>query len=104
MAHLVNITARAERDFADLYTKIQAEHSEAALKWYRSFKQAVLSLEERPNRCALIRKRDSLRHLLYGHKPHIYRVIYRVLEKQKRVEVLHIRHGARRKLKPGDLA
>ena len=79
MAHLVNITARAERDFADLYTKIQAEHSEAALKWYRSFKQAVLSLEERPNRCALIRKRDSLRHLLYGHKPHIYRVIYRVV-------------------------
>lgn len=32
-----------------------------------------------------------------------YRVICRVLEKQKQVEVLHIRHGARRKLKPSDL-
>jgi Arc/MetJ-type ribon-helix-helix transcriptional regulator len=26
---------------------------------------------------------DKLRHLLYGHKPHVYRVIYRVLEKKK---------------------
>jgi len=32
--------------------------------------------------------------LLYGHKPHIYRVIYRILERPKQVEVLHIRHGA----------
>jgi len=32
--------------------------------------------------------------LLYGHKPHIYRVIYRILERPKHVEVLHIRHGA----------
>jgi plasmid stabilization system protein ParE len=41
--------------------------------------------------------------LLYGHKPNVYRVIYRVLEKLKKVEVLTIRHGARRKLKPSDL-
>jgi len=44
-----------------------------------------------------------MRRLLYGRRPHVYHVIYRVLEKQKRVEVLHIRHGARRKLKPSDL-
>jgi hypothetical protein len=37
--------------------------------------------------------------LLYGDKPQIYRAIYRVLEKQKQVEVLHIRHGARRRFK-----
>jgi len=41
--------------------------------------------------------RGPLRHLLYGKKPHIYRVIYRFLEKQKQVEVLHIRHGTRRR-------
>ena len=38
---------------------------------------------------------DKLRHLLYGNKPHIYRAIFRVVEKQKLIEVLHIRHGAR---------
>jgi len=41
--------------------------------------------------------------LLYGIKPHIYRVIYRVLENRKQVEVLHIRHGARRRFKGVDV-
>lgn len=104
MAYLVDITSRAERDLADLYGKINAESSDAALTWYRGLKEAILSLEEWPKRCPLVRKRDKLRHLLYGHKPHIYRVIYRVVEKQKHVEVLHIRHGARRRLKTSDLA
>jgi len=31
-------------------------------------------------------------------------VIYRVRENQKRVEVLHIRHGARRTLQASDLS
>jgi hypothetical protein len=39
---------------------------------------------------------NRLRHLLYGHKPDIYRVIYLVLEKQKHVEILHVRHGEAR--------
>ena len=104
MAFLVNITSRAERDLAHLYREINAEDSDAALKWYLGLKQAILSRKERPNRCALARKRDQLRNLLYGHRPHIYRVIYRVLERQKKVEVLHIRHGARRKPGTSDLA
>jgi toxin ParE1/3/4 len=104
MAYLVNITSRAERDLADLYVEVNAENSSAALKWYRGLEEAVLSLEEQPNRCPMTRERSRLRHLLYGHKPRIYRVIYRVSEKQKNVEVLHIRHGARRRLKASDLA
>jgi toxin ParE1/3/4 len=47
---------------------------------------------------------DNFRHLLYGNKPHTYRAIYRVLEKQKQVEVLHIRHRARRRLKGSDVS
>jgi hypothetical protein len=37
--------------------------------------------------------------MLYGNKPHVYRAIYRMVEKQKRVDVLHIRHGARSEFK-----
>jgi len=103
MAYSVNITSRAERDLSKLYGQIDAEHSGVALEWYQGLKEAILSLEEQPNRCPVTRRSDKLRHLLYGHKPHIYRVIYRVLEKQKYVEVLHICHGARRKLKTSDL-
>ena len=97
MAYFVNVTPRAERDLARLYEEVNAEESEAALKWYFGLKEAILGLEEHPNRCRVTRENPSLRHLLYGNKPHVYRVIYRVLEKQRRVEVLHIRHGARRR-------
>ncbi|MGA2184909.1 MAG: type II toxin-antitoxin system RelE/ParE family toxin [Bryobacteraceae bacterium] len=93
MAYLVSITPRAERDLAQLYEYINTEHSDAAVKWYKGLKQAILTLEKHPNRCPLTPESAQVRHLLYGHKPHAYRVIYRVLEAQKHVEVLHIRHG-----------
>ena len=64
---------------------------------------AVLSLAEQPGRCCQTPETPKLRHLLYGEKPHIYRVIYQVLEKTQRVEVLHIRHGARAPFKPSEL-
>lgn len=103
MTYVVSIASRAERDLALLYEEIDAEYSDAALKWYWGLKKAILSLEEQPNRCPVTRKKGELRHLLYGKKPHICRVIYRVLERHKRVEVLHIRYGARRKLKASEL-
>lgn len=103
MAYLVNLTSRAERDLTRLYEEISAEHADTALKWYRGLKEAILSLAEKPNRCPVTPENDKLRHLLYGNKPHIYRAIYRVLEKQKQVEVLHIRHGARRRFKGADV-
>ena len=104
MAYLVNITSRAERELERLYEEIKAGDSDAALKWYRGLRDAVLSPEERPSRCPVTPENGKLRHLLYGRKPHVYRVIYRVLEQRRHVEVLHIRHGARRKFKTSDLA
>jgi len=100
MPYLVDITSRAERDLVRLYEEIDAGHSDAALQWYRGLKEAILSLEERPNRCPATPENRQFRHLLYGHKPHVYRVIFHVLERQKHVEVLHIRHGARPRLEP----
>ena len=51
MEYLVSITHRAERDLADLYEEIHAQHSGAALEWYRGLKRAILSLEHHPSRC-----------------------------------------------------
>jgi toxin ParE1/3/4 len=103
MAYLVKIASRAERDLTRLYEAINATHSEAALEWYGDLKKAIFSLQEKPNRCPEAHEKNGLRHLLYGHMPHIYRVIYRILERQKSVEVLHVRHGARQELKTSDL-
>ena len=75
MAYLVKITSRAERDLALPYQRINAGHSGAALKWYLELKENILSLEAHPNRCPLISEKYGLRHLLFGKKPNIYRVI-----------------------------
>ena len=96
MAYVVNITARAERDLTHLYEDINATHSAAARKWYLVPTGKILSLGRKPNRCPVTRENPQLRHLLFGRKPHVYRVIYRVIETTQRVDVLHICHGARR--------
>ncbi len=35
---------------------------------------------------------------------HLYRIIYRVSNRQQQVDVLHIRHGCRRQFRASDLA
>jgi toxin ParE1/3/4 len=97
MAYLVKLMPRAQRDLAWLFEHIHSTESAVAFRWYEGLKRAIFSLEKHPNRCAVIPENQSARHLLYGSKPHIYRVIYRVIERKKRVDVLHIRHGARQR-------
>jgi toxin ParE1/3/4 len=104
MAYVVRIATRAERDLVSLYEEINAPDSAAARRWYRGLKQAILSLAEKPSRSPVTPENKKLRHLLYGAKPHIYRVIYRVDTRRRQVDVLHIRHGARRKFRAADMA
>ena len=104
MAYQVSITSRAERDFASLFDEIDAHNSKAALKWYKGLKKVVLSLEELPECCPVTPEDSRLRDLLYGRKPHVYRVIYRVLKKENVVEILHIRHGAMRPFQSSNLS
>lgn len=94
VAYRVNLAQRAERDLELLFEAIGAEQSTAAFKWYQELKRAILSLEENPLRCPISPEDKRFRHLLFGKKPHIYRVIYRVMLKTKTVHVIHIRHGA----------
>lgn len=102
MAYLVKFTVRAARDLEILYEEKSATESVAAARWYNGLEEAVYTLAEYPRRCSVTPENGKLRHLLYGDKPHVYRVIYRVLEKQQIIEVLHIRHGVRQKFRPTD--
>jgi toxin ParE1/3/4 len=107
MAYLVEFGARAVRDLEILYVEKNAAESRAAARWYNELEQTVFALASYPHRCPLAPEartaKRKLRHLLYGKKPHVYRVIYEVDERRQAVWVLTIRHGARRKLKPSDL-
>lgn len=87
--------SRAARDFKTIYAFIQAPSSLAARKWYLKFQEAVLTLKENPQRFPVTPEHPDVRHLLFGKKPHVYRVLFIVNERKKLVEVLHIRHGAK---------
>jgi plasmid stabilization system protein ParE len=99
MAYLVKVMPRALKDLDAIYLQIGADQSDAALEWYRGLKAAILSLANSPNRCPMTTGSGTFRHLLYGDKRNTYRIIYHVLERQKRVQVVHIRHGARDQFK-----
>jgi len=102
MVYRVKIMPRAGRDLFNIYQWIGADSSEAAFVWYAGLRDAIRSLRSTPGRCAVTPEDRNLRHLLYGNKPHIYRIVYRILENQKQVDVLHIRHGARRAFTSGE--
>jgi toxin ParE1/3/4 len=95
MAYRVNLTARAAQDLDNIYQYIQAEESAKAAAWFNGLQETVMSLSSLPFRAAVTPEDPTLRHLLYGNKPHIYRVIYSVDEKKHTVTVLTVRHGAR---------
>jgi toxin ParE1/3/4 len=93
--YLVELTARAARDLAAIYEYIHAESSEQAFEWFNGLEAAILSLASQPERGMRTRENPVLRQLLYGNKPHVYRVIYRVQQRAGKVRGVHIRHGAR---------
>jgi toxin ParE1/3/4 len=64
------------------------------------WRKRFFSLDEHPTRAPVIPEDDSLRHLLYGRKPNVYRIIYAIDERSRVVTVLHIRHGARKAFTP----
>ena len=95
MAYLVRTMPRAERDLEAIFLYIQAENSAPASRWFEGLVEAIESLSEHPQRNPTIVEDPTLRHLLYGNKPHIYRIIYSIDPSRKIVNVIHVRHRAR---------
>ena len=95
MAYRVEIAGRALRDLASIYQRIAAETSELAARWFDGMEKAINSLEEHPNRALATPEDRALRHLVYGKKPNVYRIIYAIKERTLTVSVLHIRPPGR---------
>lgn len=103
MAYLVRLTNRALRDLEYIYQLIQADESEAAYRWFNGLAELIYSLESLPDRGSHTPENRKMRQLLYGTKPHIYRLIYQVDHRNKAVNLLHIRHGAMESFTSEDL-
>ncbi len=94
-AFRVELTNRASLDLEAIYDKTNVDSSAAAAAWFAELEEMVYSLERSPERGPRTQENRRLRQLLYGHKPHVYRIIYAVDRSANSVVVLHIRHGAR---------
>jgi plasmid stabilization system protein ParE len=79
MTYIVEFAERAARDLEILYIEKSAAELHAAARWYNGLEQALDALALFPNRYPPApeapRAKRKLRHLLYGKKPHVYRVI-----------------------------
>ncbi|SPE26515.1 Plasmid stabilization system [Candidatus Sulfopaludibacter sp. SbA3] len=101
MAFQVELTTRAKQDLdAILEWLLTQGAGEAGLRWFQELREAIASLSTLPHRCPNAPENADfpfeVRQLLYGHKPHQYRVLFTVDEPL--VVVLHIRHGRRERL------
>ncbi len=98
MAYLVKLTIRAERDLNHTYELIWADDSVVAARWFNGLEAAIYTLEPLPRRCPMApeskQAKRQLRHLLYGSKREVYRVIYDIDEPRKLIRVVTIRHAA----------
>jgi plasmid stabilization system protein ParE len=101
MAFRVEQTARAKSDLDSIMNWLVDQGAgRSGLRWFRRLRQAIASLSELPHRCPLAPENAELpfevRQLLFGHKPHEYRVLFTI--DADVVIVLHIRHGRRQRL------
>jgi len=101
MAYRVELARKAEADLEALYLWVVAQARSQGAEWFRGLERAILSLERLPKRCRLAPENfDSgrpIRVLNYGRTPHVYRVFFTVDDHTRRVHVLHIRRGTRRR-------
>jgi plasmid stabilization system protein ParE len=98
MAFRVKQTAQADRDLALILEWLRAQQAgETGLRWFQGLKDALDALSELPHRCPLALENlefpFEVRQLLYGRKPHQYRVLFTI--EADTVIILHIRHGRR---------
>ncbi len=95
MPYLVRLADRALWDMEAIYEFIEADASERAFAWFNDLAETIYSLERFPERGEVVPESKKLRHLLFGRKPNTYRIMYAVDKRNRVVNVLHIRHGAR---------
>jgi hypothetical protein len=85
-------------DKARIYDWLRSQRvGNAGERWFVGLRAAIDSLASLPARCPLApENRDSpveVRQLLYGHRPHVYRIPFAI--DGEVVHVLHIRQAER---------
>ena len=101
MAFRVELTALALDDLRTIFKAINASKSEPVRAWFDGLEQLMMRMDAFPGRGSTVPEDGRFRQLLYGNRPHTYRIIYKIDEEAMTVTVIHVRHGARSAWLPG---
>ncbi len=100
MNYTVILSPLALDDLDEAFRWLDERTPQHAPEWHDSLIDALLTLEQNPQRCPLARDclniPGEIRQLLFGGRQHAYRILFTV--HGQTVNVTHIRHGARRQL------
>jgi plasmid stabilization system protein ParE len=90
---IVHLLPDAETDLEAIADVIAQDNPRRALSFVLELRDKCLGLGDAPSAFPLIPRyeQQGIRHRVHGS----YQIFYRVLEKAKRIEVIHILHGAR---------
>ena len=98
MVYRVRLMPRAVEDIVQIYDRVTQAAPLHGSKWYERLMGALYSLDQSPERCLVARRLSTpsktIRKLLFGKKPHVYRIYFDIVEDT--VRILHVRHGAGR--------
>jgi plasmid stabilization system protein ParE len=101
MSHKVQLSQRARRDIEDAYRYIRRDSPERARNWRERLQADIQSLRHFPERHVVLFGEAAagyeVRQRLFG----VYCVLYTI--RSDRVDVLTVRHSARRPIEPDEL-
>ncbi|MBE9004869.1 type II toxin-antitoxin system RelE/ParE family toxin [Fortiea sp. LEGE XX443] len=96
MAFQVEITPIAETQIEQAYYWYRERNPEFADSWFRELMNAIATLQDKPQRCALAVEHEifsePVRQLLHGKSKNIYRVLFTI--RDTTVYVLYVRHSS----------
>ncbi len=96
----VIITPRAGRDLEGVHRYIAQDSLDNAAAMVARILDALEPLKHFPHRTVVQRQRPGLRHPVRSLPVAPYVIYFRVLDEERVVRVLHVRHGARRQPGP----
>jgi plasmid stabilization system protein ParE len=105
MKYRVLVQPRAAAEIEEAYLWIAERAPESAVNWFNGLDSVIESLETFPERCPHAPEsnffQEEIRQLVYGKRIGRYRILFTI--DRDTVYILHVRHGARKRLEgPGD--
>jgi hypothetical protein len=103
MTFSVGLSDPAKAEVDEIVVWMTGRSPRQGKRWYDAFTAALDSLEEMPTRCPIAEEADYFRVEVRQLRFQDYRILFRLIDAdgdgvEDRVDVLHVRHLARRPL------